>query len=67
MWRLSRPILVFWLVRLNALVSKMPFLVTIVINDLTQILVLLFQWPVPVIIVPSKKIGCIGPSGLGKA
>ena len=66
MWRSPRPILVFRLVGLNALVSKIPFFVIIVINDLTQIFVLLFWWPVVVAVVLNKKIGCINPNSYGK-
>ena len=63
MYRLPRSILVFWLMGLNALVNKMSLLITIVTGDLTQVLILPFQWSVVVSVVPSKRIGYIDPSG----
>ena len=59
MWRSPKLILIFWLVRLSALVSKMPLFVTIVTGDLCQAFVLPLQWPVAVLVILSQKIGCV--------
>ena len=52
---------------LGALISKMPFLVTIVIGDLNQIFVLPLQWLVAVLIIPRRRIGRINPNGWREA
>ena len=50
---------------LGALVSKMPFLITIVTNGLAQVLIFLMRWPVAatIIIVLSRSLAHIDPSG----
>ena len=53
--------LVFWLLGLAALVSKMAFFVIVIISDLTQVFVIFFKWLVKSF--PSRKIGCIDPKG----
>ena len=67
MWRLLRPILVFWLMGLSVLVSKISFFVIIVIGDLIQVFVFLLWWPVAVLVIPSRRIGYINPSGWSRA
>ena len=52
---------------LGALVSKMPLLITIIINNLIQALVFPLQWPVAVLVILSRRIGCINLNGWGGA
>ena len=67
MWRLPRPILVFLLMRLGALIHKILFLVTIVRTDLIWVSVLLLWWLVAILVFLSKEKCCINLSGWGKA
>ena len=67
MWKLPRPILVISLMVLGILINKMPFLITIVADDLTQVPSLLFQWPAAVLVIPCREKDCINPSDWGVA
>ena len=69
MRRLARPILVFWLAKLRALVSKIAFLITDVTDGLAQVLIFLLRWPVAttITIVLSRSLDGIDPSGGGGA
>ena len=67
MWRLPRPILVFWFVGLDALVSKILFLITIVIGNLSQVFVLPFWWPAAVLVIPSQRIKSVDSNSWGEA
>ena len=54
---------------LSTLVSKMPFLVIILIGGLAQVPIFLMRWPVAdtITIVSSRDIGCVDPNGWGGA
>ena len=67
MRRLPRPILVFWLARLRALVGKMAFLVTVVISGLANVPIFLMRWLVAATIILSRSLGHVDPSGRGGA
>ena len=51
---------------LGTLISKIFLLVTMVIDDLTQVFVVLFWWLVAILVVSSRRIDCIDPSGWSK-
>ena len=53
--------------KLGALISKMHLLVTIIRGGLTQVLVLPVWWPAAVLVISSRRIGCIDLCGWGRA
>lgn len=63
MWRLSRPVLVFWLF-IRILVYIMAFILIVEIHDLAQVLINSFE---PVVIPISWKINVINLSGWDRA
>ena len=66
---MSRPILVFLLAGLRALVGIIALLVTIVIGGLAQVLIFSTRWPVAtsIAIVSSRGLNCVDPNGRGGA
>ena len=65
--RLPRPILVFWLTRLRALVDKIALLITIVTSGLAQVSIFPTRWLVAATIILSRGFGLIDPGGSGRA
>ena len=65
--RLPRPILVFWLAGLRALVGKMALLITIVTGGPAHVSIFPTCWLVAATIISSRGLGCVDPSGRGGA
>ena len=61
--RSPRPILVFWLARLRALVGKMALLVTVITDGPAHVPIFLTRWLVAATIISSRGLGRVDPSG----
>ena len=64
---MPRPILVFWLAGLRALVGKMALLVTVVTGGPAHVPVFPTCWLVAATIISCRGLGCVDPSGRGGA
>ena len=67
MRRLPRPILVFWLTGLRALVGKMALLVTVVTSGPAHVLIFPTRWLVATTIISSRGFSCVDLSDQGRA